>query len=333
MTTEKISAEQIAAFAEGRLRGRARRRVIAHLAESAEAYQLFVDMVDDLFPVPHPQHMHDRARDVEQLKSAFTAPRIQTGVRTFLRRTWQTMRAAAWHPSPRYSIAAGGLAVIIGTTLLVNHMADRDEFETTDPTVLAQRFRVTTPTLAESSYATSWDRPGWAATRGVASSLTDSQIAFRLGVRVVDLAVAIETGTVNWRAILTAEQDALLAQIEFATLEQATLHAIDNSISVDEMRRAVEVYDVQLRSLLPSSSYEVGKWVGAARLAAIRGDQDFFASAETLDFLARRRWHGLPADGTAIMDDLARSAQRGLTDEDWRKMPDTLAALIRIIGG
>ena len=358
MSTERIEPELIAAFAEGRLTGEERARVIAHLVESPESYELFVEMIDDLFPMSQSDHARERKIDrdlVDRGLPSRTRPNAlkdQRPPRRYIpwlpgRRRPRYAAATVAHrraarlfggPWTRYAAAAAAVTAIAIGARVVWTFGVRGESAIIEPRFIAERLGPVQLAQAESVYASAWDRPGWSGIRGIGAGLTETQIAFRLGVRIADLTVALEAASPERQMSLVAEQRELLQSVNLSGMEVQTLDAVAASAtrggSFDTTVLLLSSYDAQLRVLLRTPAYELGKWVGAARMATASQDTSFFATQLTREFFDRSLGEGLSPTVVSSLDSIAAIARpRQLTDEDFAAIARYLEIIVREAGG
>ena len=116
------------------------------------------------------------------------------------------------------------------------------------------------------------------------SPTAEARLAFRLGVRSVDLQIALAGGDTALANRLTTEITETLKGVAFTDLVSSSyvdlkthLATESRAPSIDRASRA----EHELRQLLsanPLASYSFGQWAGAAELAAQTHDASFFES-------------------------------------------------------
>jgi hypothetical protein len=225
----------LAAFVEGRLADRERDLLVEHLADC------------------------DRCREVVAESSALLAAMAtETGgenVRPF--------------PAPRFTrrwalagVAAALAAAAIGLYVHFRPSPDR---------LLAQLVA----SGAASELAAEWGEPRWPVMRGEQPDADERAHAFRLGVRAVDLELALATGDFVLAERFAREASASLAAQPFADLVSRRLGELATRIGgggsadslAEEARRALQ----EARGYVDPSLYDLGRWAETGRLAASLG--------------------------------------------------------------
>lgn len=177
-----------------------------------------------------------------------------------------------------------------------------------------------------------WNDSPWDATRG-AKELSAEARAFRIGVRVTDLGVAVRTGDSS-AARWASETASLIDPIPGAGPVAAMYSEIaaksarpgpSSAALVDSVARATaELPDAELVRL--------GAWVEAARLAAAARDARFFASGESRALLREAvRSHAAPAARGAIEQLVRSTSEPG--DLDWPRVQTELVRVASVIVG
>ncbi len=126
-----------------------------------------------------------------------------------------------------------------------------------------------------------WYVKSWSVMRGPAPGTDEFDTAFRLGVRQVDLEVALRLGRVEDATYLTHEIESLLDSLTLAEVMQ--IYYAEVRQLADEPERALvraEESDAQLRAFLGEAGavYDLGQWAEAGVLAARGGNTDLLAS-------------------------------------------------------
>lgn len=109
-----------------------------------------------------------------------------------------------------------------------------------------------------------------------ASRLTD-RTAFRVGVRLVDLRVAIEGGqrrdAVEALRALRSSSGAGINSARWSSLEKAP----PKCLARDDFLEELGCLERELSSRFDPSAFALGRWSEDSRLAAARGDRNYFA--------------------------------------------------------
>jgi hypothetical protein len=302
-TPEPIDLDLIAAFIDGRLGPADRERAMKLLATSEAAFDVFVDAT------------HARAEIGDSVIPIERA------------RRWRGRRAAWWVLAP--AAAAAVLLVMVvpknagrpernaaaSATALVGVLGDAD-------------LRVAT--------SGGWQERGWSITRGASSSLADSANAYRLGVRLFDLRVAIITDDRQSVDRLVGEMLDRISAVEFSQFVASRYANLRRpGMQREQLLAEATRADSALGALLaakPDDAFwlNFGEWSGAAELAAGARSHAFFQS----DLSTRLVRDALARPGGTRGDtiDLRRAAdlaRANPTDHDFELARDGLRSLIK----
>lgn len=272
---EPRDLEAIAAFLDGRLSGSDRERFLERLDREAALYEIFVEAV--------------RHRDESAAKKA------------------EVVR----HPAARKApTGLWWIAAVLVVALAV-------------PVLLWPRGPLSGPRLARSLTAEGrldgrlqedWFEQGWAVMRGISPGVGEADTAFRIGVRTVDLDVALRQalrpgeGDEPKRLLGDAERltyriEALLRDVEFSAPIAPYYSSVREQIAADAPEEALELtaaVDPHLGDLFAELdwAYRFGQWAEAGKLAAQSGDAALLGSRAFRragrDF-ARQRLEEVPA--------------------------------------
>ena len=187
-----------------------------------------------------------------------------------------------------------------------------------------------------SSLPGDWDQPGWSVTRGLISGSGDSSIPFRLGVRAVDVQVALAVGdTVRANRLIT-EILATLERVELSDAARAEYSGLQRQLTSPLTPRS-QLMATAARSeeqLEGSYWFGFGRWVRGAELAAATRSKEFFDDARTMRFLKHSAGRQeLAPDDVETLRYIAVLAEQGISDNDFKNIHDRLRALIRRHGG
>lgn len=130
------------------------------------------------------------------------------------------------------------------------------------------------------------DATPWTTTRGGAERLTDAARATRIGARLTDLTVAVQSGdTVAPQIALTVA--ALLDPIPASTPASSIFRSIANPRTSNQDRDRLLTHGIAAAtSLAGNQAASKGAWLEAARIAASRHDTAFFNSARSRAMMA-----------------------------------------------
>lgn len=322
---EHASIEEIAAYLDGCLDGGDRERVTLHLAECNDCYELFAETARFL-------RDEDRgaATTEANLQPAAEARVLWPAAGRWRRTGWITATFAA---------AAAGLAALLVWT-------PAGDFLRADPPTVADLAAMLPPAETVSPVVeTSWEGHGWPIRRGARSALgPEEERAFQIGVRIVELEIALTAGNRELAKRLTTDLEGLLDEVDDADplvvlygesvglrglLEAGapTADLLDLNRQGDRLLGRDEAKEEHLR-FVDAHWYALGRWAAAAHLATTLGDASFVTDRELRRF-ARRE---VPDEVERPLHRLAALA----ADHPERRLPEierTLAELIAVAGG
>jgi hypothetical protein len=253
-TDSNMDLELIAALLDGRLSGEERARAIKLLADSDEALQVFATALRE-----------------QQTSQPVVADPVVVPIASRRRRSWVTFVPVA---------AAAVLAIVLVPTIL-----RRTSQPITGRTYAVQlgsdsRFTARLPA--------GWDQRGWSVVRGQAerprvatNKALEDRTEFRLGVRSVDVQVALARGDTARAGRIIDEIVELLRSVELSQGVMDRYTQLRKGLAVDSLAQSIarsSEVERDLRELLRSSSLEFGQWIAAADLAAQTHDAAFFES-------------------------------------------------------
>lgn len=294
-TGQHPEVEEIAALLDGRLEGEERGRLISHLADCGDCYEIFAET----------------SRFPGEEAAASTAPaapaaEMETSARPAESR--RTGRILRWR---RPALVTGAVAAAAAATLVVwNPAASYFGFGDTPPTVAELAGALSIESAARTVGGT-WYRRGWPVMLGAGTALgPEEQRAFQIGVRVVEMDVALAAGDRELATRLTYDLESRLAAIELADplrIHYASETGIRGRLAAGEAPAELLSLNRQGDQLLAPDEdddypgfvdgfwYEFGKWSGAAHLAAAAGDRGFFEARRNRRFLHGVAERELPA--------------------------------------
>jgi hypothetical protein len=292
-----VDPERLAALLDGRLDARQRADVLARLAASNEALDVFVDATDALH-ADAPARVRPLARGRPPL---------------------------AEPPTRRWLAAAVLLAVALPSAILLSRRAsERDD---------AARLIVTVSAEAH-ELPDGWNGHPWTVTRGLANRVTPLARASRLGAHLVDLELAVRARD-SVAASLAADIVVLLESTPGAGPVAAIYHELERRAG--EAPELLAPLVAQGRMAVPPLAGEagvaVGAWTEAGRIAAARHDTAFFrtrTSHAALDRLQESRQ--LPAPVQAAAARVGAALPTGGRRVDWPVVERELAEVLRALG-
>lgn len=293
---ERMAPNRIAALIDSRLSGGERERLVDLVGET-DAAGVLSDAVAAL-------------ADVQA-----TAPPAPA-------ESAQRRAARRWHPGVWMALAAG----IVGILLIPfawsrAHRATHGGPERYAALVVAHGTRI----------PSGWDDTPWDVTRGSAE-LTPEARAFRIGVRVTDLGVAVRQGD-STASRYAAEIAALVGEIPGAAPVSAAYRrvAMQRAGSLAAHSALVDSATRAMRMLSRPDVVRLGAWVEAARLAAVAGDTSFFESPETRDVLGEVTRSRLPETFRGAIEPLHQVINRP-NSFDWTEIQSELRQAAGTLG-
>jgi hypothetical protein len=323
--SEELDLELIAAFIDGRLSRIQRNRAIELLRESEAAFEVYADA------------LRARADVVGESEVSLAVHRTRSG-----RRWWVVAMPLA---------AAAALAIAVLPTLQSRRqdaMLALSSDSILEPLMVPSVARpltaspsdtlVTRPRELAMALGAGWEEHGWRVNRGGGSSLVESSVALRLGVRATDLRVALAVGDRGLSARMAADIEDLLGSVNLSDGSRADYRGIRTQLaagdSIDRVVGAALRAEETLGGFLDSEWFGLGRWFGAGELAALAHSASFFASRETTEFLdsAIERGRLAPEDAD-LLRQIAALAKGGVSDEEFKPVQEKFAELIRRHGG
>ena len=305
---EEVDLELISAFIDGRLSGDDRQRARRMLAESESAFDVYSDALraradlsaDDVVPI------------FGVLNRRISVP-------------WRTIGPVA-----------AAAAVLIAVFPVVQARRDRAVIDATSAELVRP---IMGSAAARTLLGSASDERGWSVTRGGSTRLVDSTIAFRLGVRTVDLQIALaQSDTLRADRMareilesLDAVEASDLVKAEYSALRAALARGDASDQVADLATRAEEETD----GLLQSFWFDFGRWVGTGESAARARSDAFFADNRTTRFLesAAERGGKLSESDAALLLQIGVLAGHGVTGEEFDTIRQHFRTLIRRHGG
>lgn len=299
----EVDFELIAAFIDGRLSGEERRRVVALLARSQAAFEVYTEALGVR----------------TDLEGEAVVP-IVPGRRRRGPGGW-------WAMAP----LAAAAVLLVAIFPLVQRQRNAQAFGA--PAIEIASTLVDNPAVARRVVG-DLDERRWSPTRGGESRLVDTIAAFRLGVRAVDLQVALSAGDMDVASRLTDEMLTRLAAVpglDFAHAHYVGLRELISSRAPrDSLVARATRAEHETGEFLGTPWFSFGKWFAAGELAARTHMASFFVSRETARVLGAdiEREHLAPDDVALLRQVAARSGQR-MSADDFDAIQQTFQQLIR----
>jgi hypothetical protein len=308
-----IDLELVAAFIDGRVTPAERERALEMLANSDAAFEAFVNAV------------HVQADNADAKVVPIAPARARRGLRT-----WSVVLPA---------VAA---ALLIAVLPKIRAYRAERAFHVTAGSIVSL---VADTTLRSIAASAGWEQRNWSVTRGGPSALADSARDFRLGVRTVDLQVAIGQGDTKVADRLVAEMLGWVSQLRFSEVVASQYAELHRELAAAQPRDRIaadaSAAEATLGELLDSASsdsfwFGFGKWCAGAELAAGAHVGAFFQSDLTTRVMkaAVERGGGKLAESEiATLHRVIALARPGASSGEFAQMRDLLQALIKNHGG
>jgi hypothetical protein len=252
----------MAAFIDGRLEGDERQQMLVHLNRCERCYELFTETV--------------RCQQEEELQTGGGGG-VDTGQlgESPSGGGGGALRRGPWGRWPAVAGLAASLVVAAGVVFI---LLSPGSMPRTSQELVARLGNGTD--LAQVGSASS----ALSTTRGITEDREDAQRAFRLGVSLVDLSVAISVGDAT-DSVDRAQSSMLLAEEEpFCTREVVPAFAeLKKALEAGASRMALATlattFESQLMGCLlqPDPWLPLGRWAAAGYLAAKNDDAAYFA--------------------------------------------------------
>ncbi|HWK88679.1 MAG TPA: hypothetical protein VNP72_01740 [Longimicrobium sp.] len=334
---DSVDPEEVAALLDGRLTAEERAALMERLARSPEDFEMLAEAMrlvgDDPRPVPPPP--------VPELAGA----------------TLVEADPAAVPVPPPSPVGAGGLAVppsmgrvrprrlwipvvaVLALALLVPFALRRDG----GGAGLRLRGSDLVDERGNGSLADAldpgWAQPGWAVMRGGGSGAADLATEFRIGVRLVDVEIALDTRDAAAVRLVQPDLAELLKRRQappplVAEYEDIGARAGNPTakLASDGRRAAAQTRD----EFRDSPAFEAGVWVEQARLATLGDEWDFFDArfAGDLDgVIANARGGGMDASFVKALEQVRALVRDGVAPSEQTALSPALARVVELGAG
>lgn len=312
--SDELDLDLIAALIDGRLSGAERERAIKQLSESEAAFEIYADAL--------------RVRPDLQAPEAKVLP-FTTPVAAEKR---------AGRPGlPWRTIGSLAAAAVVLIAIVPQYMARQNSAAFDAPASEITMALARRPDLSQ-HLAADWDARGWSVTRGESARLVDTTMAFRLGVRAVDLNLALATGDTARATRLTSEIVESLNRVQLSELAKAEYVELRTHLarseSAAQLTDRASHAEKTLDQLIDSYWFGFGRWVAGGELAASTQTKEFFSEPRTARFLSvAAKREGLERADAEILNRIAVIAGRNPTGEDYDTLRQLFGTLIRRHGG
>jgi hypothetical protein len=283
--------ERLSALLEGRVEGRQREDLLAHLAEADDDYEVFANTAAVL-----------RALEEEDARAG------RGGMpRSMRKRGWPSVRTAA--------TVFGAVMLLLAAGLVLRGRGAASGYS---PLEVALRAR-------PAANWSPWQPRG--GQRGEDDRSTRDARAVKAGAMLVDLAVAIRSRNTT----RTGETATLLIDgVKAGTRASAPLRQIEERPDqpVDSLNALVERATARLAEQLERGPLELGAWVEAARLAASAENAAFFVDGASDGMLARAKRVARGDQAALAAVESVRAALPRNGRANWPVLEDTLDKLL-----
>jgi hypothetical protein len=237
------------------------------------------------------------------------------------------VRAGRW-----VGAALVAVAIIIGGTRITRSFLAGDAAVSAGELSIA----LVTDAAAPGLWAEGWDDSGLRVTRGSLDHLSSEQIAFRLGVKDLDLSVAFQLRDSVAIRRASAEILELLAAVELSQPVQVLYEELMRlwvaGVTRDSLALEQSRARAMLRQFVEPDLLDLGTWSEAGRLASARQNGDLLRRADYAAFARVARNLDIPhvaSDMTAIPDIISGDA----AEFDFPELERLFTAVIRELGG
>ncbi len=323
-----IESNKLAAFLDGRLSERERRDAIKELGESPQSYELFIETAEDLYPESHQEHVAQWEEDEAQIKQAlkFSKASAVSPLERIRRHIGQF----------RLQYATVGAVAVLAIMMVpaIRMLRGPDALQLSGEVLVAP---ITTPASLEALRGEAWDQRSWTVTRGGPTRFVEPELAFRLGVRAVDIQVALALDDRDRAARFCTNMQELLAPISLSEPFSARYADLRTRLSTaeptDQLVADASTVEHMIDEFLGSRDFTFGKWCGAAELAALARNPDFFQSEHTVRLLEAVERGEIAGGDTVTMRRITDMIRGGVNDREYEELRQLLRELIRANGG
>ena len=248
-TDYAVAPDRLAAFLDGRLTEQERAEIVSQLSRSPADAGLLADTAAVLQEV-----------DVHEFTPS-----------TGTRRVREPAAPTAWGSKRRWIGVAAAIVVVAGASWFVMQRTTTDD---------AGPARYVAMLATSERLPAGWNGQPWSATRSTTDGPMSSRArAVRLGARLVDLQVAANTAD-SVVATIASDIARLLSAMPAAAVisnrySEISRRAGESSAS---LQPALDEAGSAVRLAAGADDVDLGSWLEAGRLAAIRGDASYFSS-------------------------------------------------------
>jgi hypothetical protein len=306
MSAERIDAETLAAFLDGKLEPAERERVLRILAEQPEEYEVFVD-------------------------AAHIAARLERSTRTGGAEARRVSGATRRYPRAKWTVPLA-IAASVAAIALIPGLTSDDE---TLPIELARHLAVVSspgPGSLAARLGSDWDQPGWSVTRGGGAGVPEQALAFRLGARATDVEIALNAADTTALRLVGENLLELVSGIDGGAGAAAQYRQLlsQGTLTSAEARRSAAA---GARGLTADSPwFDLGAWSESARIAAAAGQIGYVTGQMmTLDSLLARIADRSDSAAPGVVQ-ILRELQASARPENAEAVRQLLARVMAVAG-
>lgn len=300
--TECPPIEEIAALLDGRLEGHEREQVVEHIGQCEACYEVFTETL---------RFQEEEAEKGKVIEHPAARRRF----------VWSAASA----------VAAAALALIVAVPMWLGMQI---EVGSIDVGRLADRLAAGTEAAVLETNAYSGD--GWSRTRGFGSGLNETQRAFRLGVRTVDLDIALRAGDRQRAERLVQELYDMASDLPLAEMILVSYDDLLERLQGGETPESLTERSAAAASLTADAAtepyYSLGQWAEAGLLASSAGDRAFLGNRRTRRFLTELELAELPEELHPPLAMIAERLDRGVDESDLPPLAEAFGELVELGG-
>jgi hypothetical protein len=308
-----IDPERLAALLDGRLTEAQRAELLAQLAGSEPDLEILATAI----AAARDAEAHDAAT------SSSGAPAANAPVAGAAHReaSIAPRRTGSWRePAVRWAALAAGIAIIVLIPFVRSRLARPATGDSARYVALLG---------AGATLPTGWDGHPWSTTRGATDALTADSRDARIGARLVDLGLAVQSRDTT-AASIASDIATLLEPLPASGPLTSLYHQLASRIrdsTADWAPLALQARSAT-QPLIASAAGDAGAWLEAARIAAARHDASFFTASESRAALVRLAELPTLTDSDREAMVSLRSKVTSATQPDWAGVGGQISQLL-----